>query len=210
MNTQNIENTVDQALIQLQKGQIIILVDSKSRENEGDLVVAAEKITADHINFMATYGRGLICTAAAGEILDRCQIPMMTTRNTSPFQTNFTLSIDAAKGISTGISAMDRACTIRRLVDPQSGPEDFVIPGHMFPLRAHEGGVLAREGHTEASVELVKRAGLQAASVICEIMNEDGGMARMEDLIPFAHYHNLHLVLIKDVINTVKNTNKPK
>ena len=205
MNTQNIENTIDQALIQLQQGQIIILVDGQSRENEGDLVVAAEKITAAHINFMVTYGRGLVCLAATGEILDRCQIPMMTTRNTSPFHTNFTVSIDAAKGISTGISAMDRTCTIQRLMDPESGPEDFVIPGHMFPLRAHEGGVLAREGHTEASVELSKLAGLQPASVICEIMNDDGSMARMNDLKLFARRHDLSIVLIKDVITELEN-----
>lgn len=207
MNTQS---KIEQAVLQLQQGQIIVLVDSESRENEGDLVVAAEKITADHINFMASYGRGLICVAAAGEILDRCQIPMMTARNTSSFHTNFTVSIDAAKGISTGISAADRAFTVQRLMDPQSNSDDFVIPGHMFPLRAHERGVIGREGHTEASVELAKLAGLQPASVICEIMNEDGSMARMQDLIPFAHYHNLNLIVIKDVINTAKNQSNKK
>lgn len=197
--------SIEQALAELQQGRMIILVDNELRENEGDLLVAAEKITAEHINFMVTHGRGLVCVATSGEILDRCHIPLMTARNTSRFQSPFTVSIDAVQGISTGISAADRACTIQRLLDLQSGPEDFVMPGHVFPLRAHAEGVLGREGHTEGGVELAKLAGLKPASVICEIMNEDGSMARLPDLTLFARQYGLSLVSMQDIVAWVRN-----
>ena len=195
---------VEKVLVELQQGRMIILVDNELRENEGDLLVAAEKIKPEHINFMVTYGRGLVCLAAAGEILDRCQIPMMMSRNKSKFQSPFTVSVDAAIGIATGISAVDRSVTVQRMIDPQSGPADFVIPGHIFPLRADEGGVLIREGHTEGGVDLAKLAGLQPASVICEVMNDDGSMARLDDLILFGRKHDLSLVSIQDVIEVIK------
>ena len=196
---------IEKVLAELRQGRMIILVDNELRENEGDLLVAAEKIRPEHINFMVTHGRGLVCLAAAGEMLDRCQIPMMMSRNKSKFQSPFTVSVDAAVGIATGISAADRSATVQRIIAPQSGPADFVMPGHIFPLRADEGGVLAREGHTEGGVDLAKLAGLQPASVICEIMNDDGSMARLDDLTLFARKHDLSLVSIQNVIEAIKN-----
>jgi 3,4-dihydroxy 2-butanone 4-phosphate synthase/GTP cyclohydrolase II len=200
--TQNdsILSPIEDAILELKNGKMIILVDDEDRENEGDLVVAAEKITPEHINFMARFGRGLICLAMSDEQLKRLQIPMMVKDNTSPFGTAFTVSIEAASGVTTGISAADRARTIQVASDPNSGPRDVVMPGHIFPLRAKEGGVLVRAGQTEGSVDLARLAGLEPAGVICEIMNDDGSMSRLKDLIPYAKEHNLKIVSVADLI----------
>ncbi len=179
---------------------MVILVDDEDRENEGDLTMAAEKVTPDAINFMAKYGRGLICLSMTEKRLTELRIPMMVSDNTSRFQTAFTISIDARKGVTTGISAADRATTIATCVDDKSTPEDLVAPGHIFPLKAMEGGVLVRTGQTEGSVDLARLAGLKPAGVICEIMNDDGTMARMPDLEIFAGKHGLKIVTIADLI----------
>ncbi|NQW44730.1 MAG: 3,4-dihydroxy-2-butanone-4-phosphate synthase, partial [Deltaproteobacteria bacterium] len=163
-------SSIEEAIQDLKDGKMIILVDDEDRENEGDLVIAAEKVTAAHVNFMAKSGRGLICLAMNDEQLNRLQIPMMVKENQSPFGTAFTVSIEAASGVTTGISAADRARTIQVATNPKSGPRDLVMPGHIFPLRAKEGGVLVRAGQTEGSVDLARLAGLQPAGVICEIM----------------------------------------
>jgi 3,4-dihydroxy 2-butanone 4-phosphate synthase / GTP cyclohydrolase II len=191
---------VDAAITAYQKGDIVIIVDDEDRENEGDLAVAAQRCTPEKINFMAKFGRGLICVTMEGKRLDELAIPMMVSNNTSRFETAFTDSIDAAEGTTTGISAADRATTVEKLIDPKSTPADFVRPGHMFPLRAREGGVLVRSGQTEASVDLARLASLYPAGVICEIMNEDGTMARMPQLIEFAKEHRLPIVTIADII----------
>lgn len=179
---------------------MIILVDDEDRENEGDLVLAAEFATAESINFIAKHGRGLICLALEGKRVDELQLPMMAPINRSPRKTAFTVSIESREGISTGISAADRAHTVRVACDPTKGAADIVSPGHIFPLRAVEGGVLVRAGHTEGSVDLCRLAGLRSAAVICEIMNEDGTMARMPDLEKFAAQHNLPILTIKELI----------
>jgi 3,4-dihydroxy 2-butanone 4-phosphate synthase/GTP cyclohydrolase II len=193
--------TIEQALDDLKQGRMIILVDSSDRENEGDLVIAAEKVTAEAINFMAKYGRGLICLPLSGDYVDHLGLPLMTKRNTSKFNTAFTTSIGAAQGITTGISAADRAHTIQVAIDPNSSPEDITCPGHIFPLRAVDGGVLSRPGHTEGSVDLSRLANLKSAAVICEIMNDDGSMARRDDLEKFAQQHQLTIVSIEDLIS---------
>jgi 3,4-dihydroxy 2-butanone 4-phosphate synthase/GTP cyclohydrolase II len=193
-------NDVETAIDAYKQGGIVIIVDDEDRENEGDLTCAAKLCTADTINFMAKYGRGLICVTMEGKRLDTLGIPMMVHNNTSRFETAFTDSVDAAKGTTTGISAADRALTVQKLIDPESTPSDFVRPGHMFPLRAREGGVLVRSGQTEASVDLARLAGLFPAGVICEIMNEDGTMARMPQLKAFAKEHGLAIVTIADLI----------
>lgn len=190
---------VEAAIAAYRKGDMVIIVDDEDRENEGDLAVAAQRCTAEKINFMAKFGRGLICVTMEGKRLDELAIPMMVSNNTSRFETAFTDSIDAAEGTTTGISAADRAKTVEKLVDPKSTPADFVRPGHMFPLRAREGGVLVRSGQTEASVDLARLAGLYPAGVICEIMNEDGTMARMPQLVEFAKEHRLPIVTIADI-----------
>ena len=192
--------SVDAAIEEFRKGNFVIIIDDEDRENEGDLACAAQQCTAEMINFMATYGRGLICVAMEGRRLDELAIPMMVANNTSRFETAFTDSVDAKEGTTTGISAADRACTIRRLVDPKSRAEDFVRPGHMFPIRAREGGVLVRSGQTEASVDLARLSGLFPAGVICEIMNEDGTMARQPQLNKFAADHGIVIVTIADLI----------
>lgn len=191
---------IEAALEDLRQGKMIILVDDEDRENEGDLVMAAEKVTVEAINFMAKQGRGLICLAMTGEDLDRMKIPMMVEKNGTRMGTAFTASIEAASGVTTGISAADRARTIQVAIHPQSKPSDLVMPGHVFPLRAREGGVLVRAGQTEGSVDLAKLAGLHPSGVICEIMNDDGTMARMKDLIPFSEQHQLKIVTIADLI----------
>jgi len=191
---------IDEALEDLRQGKMIILVDDEDRENEGDLVMAAEKITPEAVNFMATHGRGLVCVALAGEDVDRLGIPMMVDTNTSRFSTAFTVSVEAARGVTTGISAHDRSATIRVLADPASGPGDIVMPGHVFPLRARDGGVLVRAGQTEGGVDLTRLAGLRPAAVICEIMNADGTMSRMKDLVPFASSHGIRIVSVADLI----------
>ena len=191
---------VEQALADIRKGRMVILTDDEDRENEGDLVMAAEKVTAQDINFMATHGRGLICLSLTEERLRRLNLPLMVQDNTSSFQTAFTVSIEAAQGVSTGISAADRAHTIRTAVAPHAKPADLSRPGHIFPLRAREGGVLVRTGQTEGSVDLARMAGLMPSGVICEIMNPDGTMSRRPDLVKFARQHKLVLLSVADII----------
>lgn len=193
--------SINLALESLKNGKMIILVDDEERENEGDLVVAAEYATPETINFMAMHARGLICLSLEAKRVNQLRLPMMTSNNQSTRRTAFTVSIESREGITTGISAYDRAQTIRVASDPRTGPEDLVSPGHIFPLRAEEGGVLVRAGHTEGSIDLVRMAGLNPAAVICEIMKEDGTMARLNDLREFALKHNLPIVSIKDVIS---------
>jgi 3,4-dihydroxy 2-butanone 4-phosphate synthase / GTP cyclohydrolase II len=188
------------ALEDLRQGKMIVLFDHENRENEGDLVLAAEKVTPEAINFMAQYARGLICLTLVEEDINRLQIPMMVEHSTNPFNTAFTVSIEAAKGVTTGISAADRAHTIQVAINPESGPKDIVMPGHIFPLRARKGGVLERMGQTEGSTDLTRLAGLKSAAVICEIMNPDGSMARFPDLEKFAKLHQLSLLSIRDLI----------
>lgn len=188
------------AIEEIQQGKMIILVDSEDRENEGDLVIAAEHADSRAINFMATHGRGLICVPMTGERLDQLQLEPMVRENRDRYRTAFTVSVDAKEGITTGISAPDRAKTIELLVDDRSHPEDFIRPGHIFPLQAVRGGVLRRAGHTEASVDLARLAGLKHAAVICEIMKEDGTMARVPDLKEFASRHGLNIYTIEDLI----------
>jgi len=192
--------SIESALNDLRQGRMVILVDDEDRENEGDLVLAASMVSPEKINFMATHGRGLICLSMPREDIERLKIPMMVEENSSRFSTAFTVSIEAAEGVTTGISAQDRAKTIQVAIDPKSGPKDIVMPGHIFPLRSKEGGVLVRAGQTEGSVDLARLAGLKPAAVICEIMNEDGSMARLKDLIPFSEKHQLKIVSIKDLI----------
>jgi 3,4-dihydroxy 2-butanone 4-phosphate synthase/GTP cyclohydrolase II len=191
---------VEKALAEIRKGRMVILTDDEDRENEGDLVMAAEKATPQAINFMATHGRGLICLSLTEERLRRLNLPLMVHDNTSPFQTAFTVSIEAARGVTTGISAADRARTIQAAVAPNARPGDLVRPGHIFPLRARDGGVLVRTGQTEGSVDLARMAGLEPAGVICEIMNPDGSMARRPDLVKFARKHKLVLLSVADII----------
>ncbi len=188
------------ALEELRQGKLIILVDDESRENEGDLVVAAEYADASTINFMTHHGRGLICLPTCAAYFERLAIPMMTKNNRSRHGTAFGVSIEAASGVTTGISAPDRARTIQVAIDTQSGPNDILMPGHVFPLKACEGGVLMRNGHTEGSVDLCRLAGLKPAAVICEILNEDGSMARLPDLQKFSEKFGLSIVRIRDLI----------
>jgi 3,4-dihydroxy 2-butanone 4-phosphate synthase/GTP cyclohydrolase II len=193
-------NTIEEALDEIRQGKMVILVDDEDRENEGDLTMAAEKVTPEAINFMAKYGRGLICLSLTEERLNELRLPMMVLDNTSRFQTAFTVSIDARKGVTTGISAADRAATILTAIDDSITSEDLVSPGHIFPLRARTGGVLVRTGQTEGSVDLARLSGLKPSGVICEIMNEDGTMSRMPDLRVFADRHSLKIVTIADLI----------
>ena len=191
---------IEDALADIRQGRMVILVDDEDRENEGDLTMAAEKATPEAINFMAKHGRGLICLSLTEERLNALRLPMMVSDNTSRFQTAFTVSIDAKKGVTTGISAADRAVTIRTAMDDHAQPDDLVTPGHIFPLRAREGGVLVRTGQTEGSVDLARLAGLKPAGVICEIMNDDGTMARMPDLQIFSEKHGTKIVTVADLI----------
>lgn len=193
-------NTIEEAIRDIKKGKMVILVDDEDRENEGDLTIAAEKVTPQAINFMAKYGRGLICLSLIPERVEYLELQMMAENNTSRFGTAFTVSIEARKGVTTGISAADRAKTILTAINPKAKPEDIVKPGHVFPLRAQPGGVLKRAGQTEGSVDLARLSGLYPAGVICEIMNEDGTMARVPQLVEFAHKHGLKIVTIKDLI----------
>ena len=182
------------------EGKFVIIVDDEDRENEGDLAFAAQACTPEKINFMAKHGRGLICISMEGEALDRLQIPMMVQENTSRFETAFTVSVEARQGTTTGISAADRSATICKLIDPDAVPFDFVKPGHMFPIRSREGGVLVRSGQTEASLDLARLAGLFPAGVICEIMNEDGTMARMPQLKEFSKKFGIKIISVADLI----------
>ncbi len=193
--------SIEEALEDLRHGKIIILVDDEDRENEGDLTIAAEKVTPEGINFMAKYGRGLICLALSPGIVDRLNLSPMVYDNRSPFKTAFTTSIEARCGVTTGISAADRAHTILTAVAEDSKPEDLVQPGHVFPLRARRGGVLFRTGQTEGAVDLARLAGLTPAGVICEVMKDDGTMARMPDLEKFAEEHDLKIVTVADLIS---------
>ena len=192
--------SIEEAIADIRQGKMIILVDDEGRENEGDLTMAAEHVTPEAINFMAKFGRGLICLPMAPEIIDKLQLPLMTQRNGSRFGTNFTISIEAREGVTTGISAADRATTILAAVADNVRPDDIVTPGHIFPLRAKAGGVLSRAGQTEGGVDLSRLAGLKPASVICEIMRDDGTMARMPDLEIFAEEHGLKIAAVKDLI----------
>lgn len=192
--------TVEAAVEAFRRGEMVIVVDDEDRENEGDLTLAAEKVTPAAINFMATHGRGLICMPMTGERLDQLEIPLMVRENSSSFGTAFCVSIEAKAKTTTGISAGDRAATILAAIDPKTKPADLARPGHMFPLRARDGGVLVRAGQTEAAVDLARLAGLQPAGVICEIMNADGSMARVPDLRRFAKRHGLLLITIADLI----------
>lgn len=193
--------SISEALEDIRQGKMVILVDDEDRENEGDLCMAAEKVTPEAINFMAKYGRGLICLSLTPDWVDRLRLQMMATNNLSRFQTAFTVSIEARKGVTTGISAADRAHTILTAVSDQARPDDLVSPGHVFPLRAKKGGVLVRTGQTEGSVDLARLAGLKPAGVICEIMKDDGTMARLSDLEVFAQDHGIKIVAIADLIH---------
>ncbi|WP_054029235.1 bifunctional 3,4-dihydroxy-2-butanone-4-phosphate synthase/GTP cyclohydrolase II [Desulfatitalea tepidiphila] len=192
--------TVEQAIEEIAAGKMVILVDDEDRENEGDLTMAAEKVTPEAINFMAKYGRGLICLSLTSEKCDKLDLPMMVKNNTSPFETGFTVSIEAKRGVTTGISAADRATTILTAVADNATSRDLVRPGHIFPLRARDGGVMVRVGQTEGSVDLARLAGLKPAGVICEIMDEDGTMARMPTLEKFSEKHDIGIVTIADLV----------
>jgi len=192
--------TIEKAIEAVKAGRMIIIVDDEDRENEGDLMVAAEKITPEIINFMTKHGRGLICLPLTKERLKELYLPLMVRDNTAPFKTAFTVSIDAREGITTGISAHDRAKTIQVAIDPKTHSSDLSRPGHIFPLEAKEGGVLERAGQTEAAVDITRMAGLMPAGVICEIMNEDGTMARMPQLEAFSRTHNIPILTIADLI----------
>ena len=193
-------SSIEEIIEDARNGKMFILTDDEERENEGDLIVPAQMATPDAINFMATHGRGLICLAMTAERVRDLGLPLMTSDNLSRHQTAFTVSIEARDGISTGISAPDRARTIATAIDSAKGKDDIVSPGHIFPLMARDGGVLARAGHTEAAVDLARLAGLTPSGVVCEIMKEDGNMARMPDLVPFAQRHGLKIATIADLI----------
>jgi len=192
---------IEEAIEDYRRGRSVIIVDDEGRENEGDLTIPAQFVDAETINFMARYGRGLICVAMSGERLDELRIPLMVGRNDSRFGTGFTVSVEARIGVTTGISAADRARTVQVLADPDSQPEDLVMPGHMFPLRARDGGVLVRAGQTEATVDLCRLAGVQPAAVLCEIMRADGTMARLPDLKRFATRHGLKIIGVNELIS---------
>jgi len=192
--------TIDQAIEDVRNGKMVILVDDEDRENEGDLTIAAEKVTPETINFMAKHGRGLICLSLTPKIVEALGLPPMAENNTSRFQTAFTISIEARHGVTTGISAADRATTILAAIADDAKPADLVRPGHVFPIRARKGGVIVRSGQTEGSVDLARLAGLKPAGVICEIMKEDGTMARMPDLKKFSKNHNIGICTIEDLI----------
>src|SRR5438477_1690657 len=200
--------TIEEAIEEIRQGRILVVVDDEDRENEGDLVMAADKVTPEAINFMAKYGRGLVCMPMTGERLDELKISMMVSDNTAPMGTAFTVTVDARRGVTTGTSAYDRAVTIRTLVDQQMRAEDLTRPGHVLPLRAMSGGVLRRAGHTEAAVDLARLAGCYPAGVICEVLDEDGGMARVPQLQELALEHGLTMITIKDLIEYRIRTEK--
>ncbi|MBS1863237.1 MAG: bifunctional 3,4-dihydroxy-2-butanone-4-phosphate synthase/GTP cyclohydrolase II [Actinobacteria bacterium] len=200
--------TIEEAIEDIRRGKMVVVCDGADRENEGDLVMAAQFATPEAVNFMAKEARGLICLALTPERCRKLGLNLMAAKNEAPLQTAFTVTIEAAGGVSTGISAHDRAHTIQVAIDPESGPRDLVVPGHMFPLQAKEGGVLERTGHTEASVDLARLAGLLPAGVICEVMNEDGSMARVPDLIPYTARHGLKMITVADLIAYRRKTEK--
>src|SRR5438094_1650666 len=192
--------SIEEAIEDIRAGKFVVVVDAPDRENEGDLTIAAQFCTPEAVNFMATYGRGLICLCLTEDRCDELGLRQMTERNETPYGTAFTVSVEAREGVTTGISAPDRSRTIQVAIDPRSEAENLVQPGHVFPLRAREGGVLMRAGQTEAAVDLARLAGLIPAGVVCEIMNEDGTMARVPDLIPYCERHGLKLVTVADLI----------
>ena len=192
--------SIEEALAAFKAGRMIIVVDDEDRENEGDLTIAAEKVTPEAINFMAKFGRGQICLSMTGERLDELEIPLAVNANTTPFGTAFCVPIDAKRKVSTGISAADRAATVLAAINPKTKPADLARPGHVSPLRARDGGVMVRAGQTEAAVDLARIAGLYPAGVICEVMNEDGTMARVAELTKFARKHGLPMITIADLI----------
>jgi len=200
-------NTIDEAIEDIRLGKMIVVVDDEDRENEGDLLMAAEKVTPEAINFMATYGRGLICVPMTASRIQALNLEPMVTNNTDPHGTAFTVSVDGVMS-TTGISAHERAATVKILMNPESRPEDLHRPGHIFPLKAREGGVLVRAGHTEGAVDLARLAGLEPAGVICEIMNEDGTMARVPNLMEFVEKHELKFITIKDLIHYKRQREK--
>ena len=200
--------TIEQAIEAIRAGHMIVVVDSEDRENEGDLIMAAQFATPEAINFMATHARGLVCLALTDERCEQLGLTMMVRRNEAPLGTAFLESIEARDGVTTGISAPDRARTIMVAIDPDTGPEDLVKPGHVFPLKAQSGGVLKRAGHTEAAVALARRAGLLPAGVICEISNPDGTMARVPDLVPYAAEHGLKMITISQLIEHRRHTER--
>lgn len=200
--------SIPEAIEEFKQGSFLIIVDDADRENEGDLAIAAEFVTPDAINFMARHGRGLICVPIVGSRLDELEVPMMVQQNSSAFGTAFTVTVDARRGVSTGISAADRAITIQALIDPKTSPTDLARPGHVLPLRYKEGGVLRRTGQTEASVDMAKLAGLYPAAVICEIMNEDGTMARLPQLEGFAEEHDIKIISVASLIEYRRRTEK--
>ena len=200
--------TVEEGIEEIRQGRMLIVVDDEDRENEGDFLMAADKVTPEHVNFMTKYGRGLICMPMLGERLDELQIPMMVVDNTAPMGTAFTQTVDARHGVSTGTSAYDRAVTVRVLVDPTTRSEDLTRPGHMNPLRAMPGGVLRRAGHTEAAVDLARLAGCYPAGVICEVLDEEGRMARVPVLTSIAREHGLKMMTIKDLIEYRRHKEK--
>src|SRR5690606_17538 len=199
---------VKAAIQDIAEGKMVIVIDEEHRENEGDLTMAAEKVTPEAINFMATYGRGLICMPMTSELLDRLKIPLMVAENESVHGTAFCVSIEARRNVSTGISAADRAMTILTAIDPNTTPDDLIRPGHIFPLRSRKGGVLERAGQTEAAVDLARLAGLTPAGVICEIMNPDGTMARLPDLQEFSKKHGIRIISVVDLIKYRLNTER--
>jgi 3,4-dihydroxy 2-butanone 4-phosphate synthase/GTP cyclohydrolase II len=201
-------STIEEAIEEIRRGRMVVVCDGEDRENEGDLVMAAQFATPEAVNFMATHGRGLICLALTSQRCEELGLNLMTAKNEAPLQTAFTVSIEAREGVSTGISAHDRARTIQVAIDPHSGPEDLHVPGHIFPLKAKDGGTLERTGHTEASVDLARLAGLIPAGVICEIMNEDGTMARVPDLAGYCERHGLKMVTVADLIAYRRQTEK--
>ncbi|GKY88686.1 3,4-dihydroxy-2-butanone-4-phosphate synthase [Sinisalibacter aestuarii] len=201
LNWRDAISSIEEIIEDARNGRMFVLVDHEDRENEGDLVIPAQMATPEAVNFMAMHGRGLICLAMPGERIDALGLPLMSTQNASRHETAFTVSIEAREGVTTGISAHDRAHTVAVAIDPTKGPADIATPGHVFPLRARAGGVLVRAGHTEAAVDIARLAGLQPAGVICEIMNEDGSMARLPELIAFAQKHGLKVGTISDLIS---------
>ncbi|MBC7325814.1 MAG: 3,4-dihydroxy-2-butanone-4-phosphate synthase, partial [Moorella sp. (in: Bacteria)] len=200
-------NTIEEAIADIRDGRMVVVVDDEDRENEGDLIIAAAKVTPEAINFMATHARGLICVPLEGKRLDELELGLMVSHNNETMGTAFTVSVDAAE-VTTGISAYERALTVRKLIDPGTQPGDLRRPGHIFPLRAREDGVLRRAGHTEAAVDLARLAGLYPAGVICEIMNPDGTMARVPQLFQFCQEHGLKLISVADLIKYRRRTEK--
>ena len=198
-------SSIDSAIKDIREGRFVIVVDDEGRENEGDLIIAAEKTTAESVNFMAKEARGLICVALLPDRIEQLNLPPMISDNTALHNTDFTVSVDAACGVTTGISSHDRALTIKLMIDGKTKPEDLARPGHIFPIRAKEGGVLVRAGHTEAAADLARLSGLYPSGVMCEIMNEDGTMARVPDLLKFAKKHRLKIITIKDLIQYRRN-----